>query len=215
MGVVIMCYWWSAIWAALFLMGLFIADLNLSRQHESSELLLSVPNEKPSKAQPLNERVALSLILVVSLLILGQPNKERATAHWPWPYLEASVPSYLKDGEKDLLAEHFWLSIGAVMLVWALDAYPTLQAPLLWDFTQYLGEISFGIYVTHMLVRFTLWEKALMPWRVPLFGENFWSYLPFITIYYCTVFWAAELFSMVDTMLVRLGKRLEAKLFVW
>jgi hypothetical protein len=89
-----------------------------------------------------------------------------------------------------------------------------LQALLLWNFSQYLGEIAFGVYVTHMLVHFTLWETALMPWRVPLFGENFWSYLPFIGIYYGTVFRAAELFSMVDVMLVRFGKRLEMKTFV-
>jgi Flp pilus assembly protein TadB len=214
LGLVILFYLWSAIWAALFLMGLFLADLNLSRQQESSQQLLSTFKEKQATVQPFKERVAFSVILVISLLILGQHNKKRETAHWPWPYMEASVPSYLKDGKRNLLAEHFWLSIGSVLLVWALDSCPTLQTPLLWNFPQYLGEIAFGVYVTHMLVRFTLWEKILMPWRVPMFGENFWSYLPFIAIYYCTVFRAAELFSIVDVLLVRLGRRLEARLFI-
>jgi hypothetical protein len=214
LGVVILFYLWSAIWAALFLMGLFLADLNLSHQHESPEQVLSNSKGKQSITQPLKERVAFSLVLAVSLLLLGQPNKDRETAHWPWPYLEASVPNYLKDGANNLLGEHFWLSIGSILLVWALDSCTMLQVPLLWNFSQYLGEIAFGVYVTHMLVRFTLWETALMQWRVPLFGENFWSYLPFIAIYYCAVFRAAELFSMVDVMLVRLGKRLELKFFV-
>jgi hypothetical protein len=213
--IIILWYWWSAIWAALFLMGFFLADVNLSRQNDPSEQLLPNSKDKQSKTQPMKERAVFSLVLVVSLFLLGQPNMEHDMNYWPWPYLESRIPGYLKDGKMNLLAEHFWLSFGAVMLVWALDSCPTLQAPLLWNFSQYLGEISFGVYVTHMLVRFTLWEQVLMPWRVPLFGENFWSYLPFIAIYYCTVLWAGELFSIVDTALVRLGKRLQMKAFVW
>jgi hypothetical protein len=86
LGVILLFYLWSAIWAALFLMGLFLADVNLGRQHESSEQVLSNSKEKQSQIQPLKERVAFSFVLVISLLILGQPNKDRETAHWPWPY---------------------------------------------------------------------------------------------------------------------------------
>jgi hypothetical protein len=192
-------------------MGFFLADLNLYRQDEPSEYGLPTVREHLLTLPPLKERVAFSLVLFVSLLILGQPLGAPMTAPCPWPFLEAIVPKYLRQG----LAEHFWLSIRAILLVWSLDSYPTLQAPLRCNFSQYLGEISFGVYVTHMIVSFTLWEQVMMPWRIPLFGNNSWSYLPFIVIYYCAVLRTGELFSIIDNMLVRLGKKLETEMFIW
>jgi peptidoglycan/LPS O-acetylase OafA/YrhL len=56
----------------------------------------------------------------------------------------------------------FWLAIGAVMIVFALENAPFLQRIFTTSIAQYLGDISFSLYMLHGLVEFTLGQ-----WLVP------------------------------------------------
>ncbi|TLD39638.1 hypothetical protein E2P81_ATG00625 [Venturia nashicola] len=221
--VIILCYLWSAIWAALFLMGLFLADLNLLRHEQqlldsedrSQQINNSIEKSKTS-SQSVKERIIFSIVLGFALFLLGEPSSRvaRQSGHFLWPYLDALIPKYLMTAGGDGLAEHFWLSIGAMLLVFSLDSYATLQIPLRWNFSQYLGEVSFGIYVMHALVYFTFWEQ-LMVWKEALFGTSVWGDLPVLLIFWATILWAAELFTRMDNRVVVFGRWLQTRLFAW
>lgn len=224
-GVVALCYLWSAIWAALFLMGLFVADLNLVRQQQQQQLQLPenrsqqmANSAKKPKTSPqsIKKRIITSLILVLSLFILDQPRTrdDRLSSYFPWPYLDMLIPEYLMTAGGDDLAEHFWLSIGAMLLVYSLDSYATLQTPLRWNCSQYLGELSFGIYVMHPLVYFTLWGQLIV-WKEALFGTSAWGDLPVLLVYWAATLWAAELFTRMDSRVVAFGRWLQTRLFAW
>jgi peptidoglycan/LPS O-acetylase OafA/YrhL len=99
--------------------------------------------------------------------------------------------------------------------VWALDSYPILQTPFKWNFSRYLGDLSFGIYVMHFPVIWTLWANIINPVRTHLFGDNLWGYAPFMILNYAAVLWAADLFIRVDQRVVAFGKWTQERLFTW
>jgi peptidoglycan/LPS O-acetylase OafA/YrhL len=211
--VMVMCYVWSSIYIALFLGGLFIADMNLSRaEHRASEQLGAIHPATSTKS--IKERAALLLLFVLGIFLLGQPDNYSSTTVRPWPFLRTLVPSHL-DKESDQLAQHFYLSIGAILLVTALDNYPALQTPLRWDFPQYLGEVSFGVYVLHVLFMWSFWNMTVEPFRVAYLGGSWLACWSVWFVYLGVVLWAGELFSRVDSKVVRFGKWLQEKTFEW
>jgi peptidoglycan/LPS O-acetylase OafA/YrhL len=214
-GLIFMCYVWTTIYIALFLGGLLIADLNLSRS-ETASASMSDQLESTNTAAPvksIKERVAWCLLFVFGLFLLSQPDNNDSTVR-PWPVLKSWIPPHL-DRESDQLAQHFYLSIGAMLLIYALDNYTPLQTPLRWDFFQYLGEISFGVYVMHALLMWSFWQMTVEPFRVTYLGGS-WLARYFVWIVYLGLtFWAGELFSRVDAQCVRFARWLQVKAFAW
>lgn len=60
--------------------------------------------------------------------------------------------------------EHFWLAIGSLLLVFALSNSTTLQKPFCSRFAQYLGDISYSLYIVHGMVLFTLGTNLQERW---------------------------------------------------
>ena len=212
---ILCCYNWAVVYPSLFLGGIFLADLSFTRHPErlSPPPTLAQTSSDASRTprqQTLRERIFYSCMLITSLFLLGQPSDDLSKAPWPWPHLNQLIPSQY-DGSG--MKEHFWLSIGSLMLVWSLDSFPSLQKPLKWNFSQYLGQISFGIYAMHIMVISSLWRLVLNPWRLRLLGEAMWTYAPCMLIFYVVVLWAAELFTKLDTRVVNFGRWLEGRLF--
>ncbi|KAF2672360.1 hypothetical protein BT63DRAFT_194531 [Microthyrium microscopicum] len=210
-GLIYMCYVWSSIYIALFLGGVLVADISLSRSSWASEQLPPSTTEGPAQ-KSMAERVGWWSLLIFSLFLLSQPDEYSATTMWPWPYLRTLVPEHL-GRESEFLAQHFWLSIGSILLVFTLDSYPTFQTPLLWDIPQYLGELSFGIYVVHVLLMWSFWYITVEPFRAAYFGDSRFARYPTYVIYFAFVVWAGELFCKVDNALVKFGKWLQGKVF--
>jgi peptidoglycan/LPS O-acetylase OafA/YrhL len=214
-GLIVTCYVWSSIYIALFLGGVLIADLNLSHseseQRHTSEQL---PSIYMAPVKSIKKHVAWWLLLVLALFLLSQPDNYSSTTVWPWPFLRTLVPAHLGN-ESDQLAQHFYLSIGAMMLVSALDNYPIFQIPLRWDISQYLGELSFGMYVMHVLIMWSLWYITVEPFRADYLGGSWLACNGVYVVYFCVILWAAELFSRIDSMVVRFAKWLQEKAFEW
>lgn len=218
---VVGCYIWSSIFVALFLGGMGIADLNLwrsargegfvlpSSQQEQQQEMDLVPSLKSRK-----ERVGWITLFVSSLFLLNQPDDFPTTIVYPWPYLRSLVPSHLMQ-EHDQLAQHFWLSIGALLFVLCLDNYPTLQKPLRWDITQYLGDVSFGVYVMHVLLMWAWWQPIMLPFWVQHFGDGEVAWWVVWMLYTGLILWVGELFSRVDARIVGFGKWLQWRIFEW
>ncbi|ETI22174.1 hypothetical protein G647_06247 [Cladophialophora carrionii CBS 160.54] len=239
---ILLCYYWGTIYAALFLIGMLIADLQFDRHPERLRSKRQLPqeelhqhqqqqqgttnNEAPqsSSSSPTNQtftpgkrkdsvirKISCTLLVIAALFLFGQP-KDGWSYQGPFPYdyLSLAIPTWYPVD----LGEYFWLSIGATLLVFGLDNCRMLQIPFEWSFSQYLGDISFGVYVMHDIVNWTFYEQVVEPFRVAHFGEGYWSGLPGMLVTTFVVLWCADWFSRIDDRVVWFGKWLESKAFI-
>jgi peptidoglycan/LPS O-acetylase OafA/YrhL len=54
---------------------------------------------------------------------------------------------------------YFWVSIGSILLLVALENFEPLQWPFRTRFVQYLGDISFSLYILHFPMMLTIGRK--------------------------------------------------------
>jgi peptidoglycan/LPS O-acetylase OafA/YrhL len=198
-------YYWNINFITLFLGGAFLADLSFTRNPErlGRPALPVATEEKSPQRQSRSKKIFYSAMLVCSLMIIGKPPGKLQDGYWPWPVLAK------------IAKPHWWVVVGALQMVWALDSYETLQIPLNWNFSQYLGDLSFGIYVMHPLVIWLLWDDFLNPWRLRWLGKELWTLIPTMALFYLVVLWAAEQFIKIDNKVVALGRWLQKKVFIW
>jgi peptidoglycan/LPS O-acetylase OafA/YrhL len=116
-----LCYYWRAIYAALFLFGMFTADLSFSRYPDRLRRGTQLPQQEddsgvPPFRQSTAARVGYVIMFIVALFLLGQPEDLGREGPFPWQHLSKAIPNWGNIVEE----EHFWLSIGAFMLVFAL-----------------------------------------------------------------------------------------------
>lgn len=211
-------YVWAANYIVCFLGGVLLADLSFTRFPERHFSNTSLPidnnggSEKGSQEISRIKKVMYWIMFLTSLFLLGEPKWNLQDAFWPWPSLDRLTPDSYRI---DWLQLHFWLSIGAIMLVFCLDSYPTLQIPLRWKFSRYLGDISFGIYVIHRPLLWSVYDHILNPLRAWVLGDHVWAHLISMSCLYVVVLWAADLFGRIDEKVVASGRWLQNRFFTW
>ncbi|KAK5049500.1 hypothetical protein LTR84_004429 [Exophiala bonariae] len=216
---IIACYRWQVVYVACFLAGLFIADISLSYPPDQLQKLLQLPqNQLDADVTPPGRRwqwrtiahqSGFILMFIMGLFLLSIPEDTGINGPFPFQYISRLTPSYYVK----LADEYFWLSIGAILLVLALEYSPILQAPLKWSFSLYLGEISFGIYATHVLMKYTIYENWLRPWQQNHLGDSIWADCLVGTIIFLFIFASGDYFTRVDTRIVAFGRWLQSKTF--
>ena len=214
-SLVVLCYIWTIVYVALFLGGFLLADLSFTRSPERLYPLATLP-QRTQTAKPKmswQKKVLFSVICAFSVLLVSLPLRPLHLAWQPWPLLESMIPSQYKSPTP--LHQHFWTGIGGMLLVYSLDCYPTLQIPLRWNFSRYLGEVSFGLYVMHFPIVWLFNDRMLSPIRVAYFGNAFWPKIPVVIVVYGLVLWAADLFTRLDNKVVASSKWLQDRFFVW
>jgi peptidoglycan/LPS O-acetylase OafA/YrhL len=148
-------------------------------------------------------------MFIVGVFFLSQAEDLGREGPWPWQHLSKTIPAWGNEQE-----HHFFLGIGAFLLVFALESYPALQKPLTWNFSQYLGELSFGIYTMHELLIWTLYDHVLTPWQETHLGDSLWALAPGMIIIFLVVLWAADLFTRIDDKVVGLGRYVQSVTFI-
>ncbi|RDW59007.1 hypothetical protein BP5796_11931 [Coleophoma crateriformis] len=224
----------------LFLSGILLADLNILRSNLCitwKEIDIFSQARNGVSAKPIMKIIGrhknkflhfISISLaIIALYLLSTPVIKPAQAIG-FATIVASTPvSYSLDSVAVL---RFWGSIGAVLLVIALSLspapnprlypdgtirFPLLQRPFVTPLGQYLGNISFSLYIVHFLV-FCLFGLK----RLTEAGEMEKSKY---TMYFCYAFiantalaiWVADLvWRLVDVQSVRFSRWLEKKCIV-
>lgn len=211
------CYIWNVVYVALFLLGMFVAELSLERNQDARQSNLpawegfSAAGRRLVRSAGLNAGCCCMFIL--SLFLLSQPHDAGfgSNGPFPWQYLTQLIPSwYSGPGEPK---EHFWLGIGAFLLVLSLEFYPTLQIPLRWNFSLYLGELSFGLYAVHPMVIWALYLNVLVPYRQVYLGDSTLACIPGVVITVFVVLWVADYFERIDRKVVKFGRWLQTGTF--
>jgi peptidoglycan/LPS O-acetylase OafA/YrhL len=173
------------------------------------------PEKKPlfqdeGETYSIRQKVLYATLLLTSLLLLSQPTTPLLESHWPWPYLDRLIPtSFATSPQK----EHFFLSIGSLLLVFVLDSFPPFQKPLNWPLMQYFGEVSFGVYTMHLLVLWCFWRPVLEPIKLRWLGEGMAANLPFWVVFWVAILWAGEGFCVLDKLVVKGGRWMQNWLF--
>lgn len=212
LAVIVPCYLWQSVYIGEFLQGLFIADLSLSRHPER---LLAIPRGAASHQDhtvlPLKSKIGYSCLFVVGWLLLGEPdgNQLGIWGPFPWTYIKPWFPWWWDYSGNYLI----WLGLGAFAMILALDSYPTLQAPLKWRFSQYVGDLSFGIYAMHPLIGMSTFGQGVSALRESLLGHSYPAYIPEVLIYYLACFIAADYFVRIDKIIIRSARWLQTKAF--
>ncbi|KAL2415393.1 hypothetical protein ABEF91_005293 [Exophiala dermatitidis] len=154
-------------------------------------------------------------VLLLGFILLGQPDRQHTPdlgatdGQFPWPILARMIPPWYGDA-----AYTFWISFGAFFVVLALDSCPILQRPFEWRFSQYLGDLSFGIYAMHWPIVYGPYRLVIEPWRAAHLGESHLARLPGALLTALVVLWVADYFTRVDKMVVRSARWLQNKTFI-
>lgn len=227
-SIIIACYVWQVLYVSEFMAGLWIAELTLSRHperledttHPTAATAFASITENNSWTlfkrsniwTSLFSRVGHVTLLVLGLFLLGAPPQENngVLAPFPWSYLHKAVPCWWEPTFDQI----FWLGPGAVAVIYALEFYPALQRPFNTPFSQYMGELSFGIYVLHVPTVFAFLWHVMHPFRQKYLGENTLAYVPGVLLTILVVISVGDYFSRIDQRVIRLARWMQGRLFI-
>ena len=209
----------------LFSSGMFLCDLHFYLESPSApaptlpEHVETPPilatSDSPSKAaraasdpqvSPLRQTVT-NTSAVLALFLLSIPEAGRGGPTTPgYATLYTLLPQNYAN-----LPDHFWVPLGAVWLLLTLDRAPHLQRWLARPFPQYLGKISYSLYLVHGPLLWSLGRaaaKTCVGWTGRETGEMY-CFGIFLS---AVVFWAVAIcvadlvWRFVDTKAVEAGR---------
>lgn len=106
---------------------------------------------------------------------------------------------------------HFWTSIAAVLMLLALENNPILQRPFTTPVAQYLGDISFALYIVHIPICYSI-GRMITVGAMDLTGLHFTGFMLAAAIVVPMVLWVADVYwRLVDTRSVAFAKWLWIK----
>ncbi|KAJ8109802.1 hypothetical protein ONZ43_g6034 [Nemania bipapillata] len=217
-------FWYFHWGELLFVGGMLVVELSLRSRRSASagELELhgaDVDVDVRAKrstlvwAMPLKSRAFRRLCGIVALLIvlfiLSMPEQGRgAASSYGFKILAGIIPAHFHASGA---ADYFWQPLAAIFLVLVIDNAPFLQGIFTTRLAQYLGRVSFALYLVHMLILHSLgfW---LGKYFLQLTGSRpYWRYGTGVSlaavIVGCIIIWAADLGSR----LIDANSRLMAK----
>jgi len=125
----------------LFYGGFLCADLGF---HRSSTSTPALPTDTSTTKY---RRSMLKPLIYVSVFLLGvylgcQPQKSAGKTPG-WATLVSMIPDHIGNPKR------YWPGWGAILLVWSTSCYKPLQRLFDNKLSQYLGKISFSLYIVH------------------------------------------------------------------
>lgn len=198
----------------LFYSGMIIAELDIIRGahsgpmpgpflEESARWRLSLKSFRPTL-------LGFTVFASVYLMCMPDINPENTPG---WMFLTSMIPKWW-EGEK----YRYWQSFGAVIFIWSMGYCPSWQSFYNCDVVQYLGKISYALYLVHGPVLHVVgYHIEAFVWSFTGL-EGAWYNAGFIiaalfiipfTIWAADVFWRA-----VDIPTVKFAKWLETKLIL-
>jgi peptidoglycan/LPS O-acetylase OafA/YrhL len=189
---------------ALFLYGMFLADIHV--QHEET---YGGYGPLRGMSDCSHNRYLTSTLLIAGLYLSCNPDLGAKGAPG-FALLYHLVPS----AYPELEAFRFWLAIGAAMVIYAISHSSSFQKFFHLSVVQYLGKISFSLYLVHALVVSSLgaWTFKLMFYVIGS-GEN-WQYelswfVMFLVVLVSGICTADLLWRFVDIPVVKMTKMVE------
>lgn len=194
----------------MFYGGFLLAELDIRRRAKvATDSFSSAPlSPEPSRAWS----AVYVLTFLGGLYLGGQPGSH--LEHAPgWATLNAWIPGHIKHRQR------YWTGWGALLLIWSTSIHPPLQRLFTNSLVQYLGKISFPLYLMHGAVIHTVGYGAMdLLWRLmgrdTFFRKETGFCMAAICVIVVTV-WAADVFMrVVDVPTIKFAKWLEERCVV-
>lgn len=183
---------WAARWEpALFLAGLCIAELDSYKSEFRSAILTRL------------REGTWYLVLLSGLFFVSYPDVyEISASGYGWMEWLCKDP-------------HIWQSLGAIQVFWAVTNVAALRGVFATSFLQYLGRISYSLYIVHVPIIETFgWSLVPFMWRITGTETEFRKNIGFalgFSLCALVVFWVADVFCrIIDEPCTRFAKSLEA-----
>jgi len=191
-------YRWDRWEMVLFLAGSAIAELDLIRSSHSSS---------PNTPRSLFSKAWWIFTALFALYLMSQPDELfEETPGWVW--LSKQIPGWVE------YKYRYWQCAGSIVFVWAVGNATFLQNPFNHPAVQYLGRISYALYLVHgPVIHVVGYRVERWAWSITGY-ETEQQYitgflLGSIFIIPATI-WAADLFwRACDTPCVRFARWLE------
>jgi peptidoglycan/LPS O-acetylase OafA/YrhL len=205
----------SGHWAPCeFFGGFLIAEVEaeLEGNNDTLNKLALKHNSLERLAKPINN-IFWSMALIFGLLIAGwdhlNPAKDPAVG-----FLYQLTPKVYFENGPDIIP-CFWFAFSSILIVWSLFRLPILQKPFVTGPVQYLGDISYSIYIMHGMFPST-WQEHIRVFTVNMIGGKSATMglitfaFEMIILYFLNA-WASDLFMrFVDLNAVRFARRVES-----
>lgn len=187
----------------LFYGGFLLAELDLKRKATSS-IKLPVSTWKSSIHSSIP-----TFAFILGLFLCGQPAEHMKPANEWGVISNYYIPRFIDEKPR------YWCGWGALMIVWATSCSLFLQRLFTNKPVQYLGRISFSLYLMHGPVIHTLGYGIMdVMWRnVGHVGmtKDFGWWVAFVAILTVSVWFADMFMRVVDIPSVRFAKWLEER----
>jgi peptidoglycan/LPS O-acetylase OafA/YrhL len=196
----------------LFLVGMIIAEIDEIR--EEINLIQKLSGIKEQGTGPAWKSMFHTLFWVSVLLIglfLAGVTEQRGPASAGFEYLLPYTPE-VYDGN---FFTKFWASVSAVLLLLALCQLPALQVVFTTPIPQYLGDVSYSLYIVHyVLVRVFGGYPAAWAHTWVGVADTHWKrilcVLLEVLMFSPMVIWVADIFyRLVDKPVVEFSRWLE------
>jgi peptidoglycan/LPS O-acetylase OafA/YrhL len=207
MGLMFSCSVYCRWDVALFLSGMLLAELDRFSGN------VDTSNQKPIEARESKwrrmDRLVPILVFIVGSYCASYP--DRAGEKTPGYRLLSAITPHTYP-----IKEKWWQSIGSIMIVWSVTRSSDIQWLFMSAFTQYLGKISFAVYILHGPILHSVGLVAMTTSRKYIGrGTSTKECLGFFVaalLVLPTVFWSADVFwRLVDVPCTRFSKWAEEK----
>jgi peptidoglycan/LPS O-acetylase OafA/YrhL len=201
----------------LFFAGFVLAEMDVARREEQDATTASTSSSPSANTSFMSHRsrktwnTIFIATFVIGLYFGGQP--ARGLEHAPgWTTLASLIPHHVKNWR-----QRYWPNWGAMLLIWATSNHAPLQRIFTNRFAQYLGQISYPLYLCHGAIIHTLGYATLdvlwKAWGHDTFAGKEGGFAIAAVLSVSTTIWAADVFMRaVDTPTVKFAKWLEGKL---
>ncbi|KAK0635642.1 acyltransferase family-domain-containing protein [Bombardia bombarda] len=203
----------------LFYSGMVLAEVDIIRgvhgdtltlptsEHDTTNFPPSTsPPAPPHTRQPTNHRHLWTALSILALYLMSQPDKGGESTPG-WVFLTSLIPSWWEDQYR------YWQSLGAVLLVLAVGRSPAWQRLFNTGVVQYLGRISYALYLMHGPVMHTVgYAMERRAWAITgTEGAAYnWGFVLAGVFVVPTVVWVADIFwRAVDAPVVRIARGVE------
>ncbi|KAI9048453.1 hypothetical protein LZ554_007289 [Drepanopeziza brunnea f. sp. 'monogermtubi'] len=170
----------------LFVSGSILAELRVWRREHPLDLASRFSDARARLLFRASRSAAWTAVCVAGLFLGSWPDSQACTAYG-FRHLCGITPAAYggpptgghPDGAGVDALRNFWTAIGAFLLLLSMENFEILQRPFTTGLASYMGDISFGFYIIHWTVLFTLGSflisffRACLPYGPPTYNAGY------------------------------------------
>jgi peptidoglycan/LPS O-acetylase OafA/YrhL len=207
-----MGYWtWFGTWdSAQFLAGVGLAEWKASRDCDKEAKEVEEGNNRSTRT-----KVAHAVLVLIAVYLLSMPEGDENVANSPG-YITLATTLTPEGWRSHWGPGRWWPTWGAILLIGTLDhtrADSMFQRVFTSKFAQFLGDISFSLYLLHGITIYSVGVRVMRLFTTIFGGEDPVGYIVSLGLSAAVVlpflFWISDLFTeVVDKGAVNLARRI-------